>query len=168
MEQIKCVKYIEAYSLFLEECPPTKLWVYKAYGYVEKISGGIIIRFVKKVSDDDREDNFVVNGYLIPDEALISEHQIPYLSELSSLIEGVSLDVVWTNIIKVTNTSNLSSSTQATKGILLKNESDYLVIKDPETATLEPFSVQNSNSKPTYIIIPKSLILKININTDHE
>ncbi|MCX6738690.1 MAG: hypothetical protein NT098_01400 [Candidatus Parcubacteria bacterium] len=165
MDKITCIKYVEAYSEFSEDCPPTKLWVYKAYGYIEKTKEGIILRFVKKVSSDENlERDFVVEGYIIPNEALISENkEKPFLSSLNSLILGSPIGVVWVNLVKLKNTSEINIPIKGTRGILIKNENDYLVIMNPKTVTLEPFSVDNIDRKPTFSIIPKSLILKVDI-----
>ncbi len=167
MDKVSCIKYVEAYYEFSKDCPVAKLWVYKAYGYAEKSKGGIVLKFVKKVSEDENfERDFVVEGYFIPNEALISEDTAPYLSTLDSMELGSFIGIVWTNIVKLANSSDHRISTKRTKGVLIKNESDYLVIKEPETAALEPFFIEIPDRKPTYAIIPKSLILKV--DTIHE
>lgn len=52
-------------------------------------------------------------------------------------------------------------SKMETTGVLFKDEKDFLVIKDPISHNIETKKLHPENKKPTFLIIPKQLIVSM-------
>lgn len=71
---------------------------------------------------------------------------------------------MWDDIVFVQNDLRNECSRMYTEGVIFQNNSDHIVIKDPETIRTHPLPIKNHPKvKPVYYIIPKSIITEFEI-----
>lgn len=169
MDKIYNIKYVDASYSYEKKIKQTKLDLYEAYGYVKKNKNNIIIIFIKKrkigVGKIINRKESVPMGLVIPDTALILTSRV-YKNEIMKNVSiNSSISVTWRDVVHVENLPRYDCSIMYTEGILVKIESDYVVLKDPKTIRTYPTPVKNhpGSGLPTCLVIPISFITDIEV-----
>ncbi|TSC55092.1 MAG: hypothetical protein LiPW30_558 [Parcubacteria group bacterium LiPW_30] len=170
MDKIYNIKYVDASYSYEESINQTKLDLFEAYGYVEKNKNNIVITFIKKhgISEEkqnhDKEVN-IINGLVIPDTSLASISSAYKTNILDNIKINYAVSVTWRDVVHVENLPRYDCSVMYTEGILVKIESDYVILKDPKTIRTYPTPVKNhpGSGLPTYLVIPISFITDIEV-----
>ena len=169
MDKIYNVQYVDAYYTHTKTIGKTKLSLHNAHGYVEENNGNIIIVFIRKKNVSIRNTietrENIVKGLVIPNTALVSVVTSPKASIIKNVILGTQVTVTWRDIVYVANLPRYDCSVLRTDGHLFRIEKDHIVLKTPKTVRIYPSPIKNhpEGDIPTYLIIPISFILNIEI-----
>lgn len=167
MNDIYNIKYIDAYYLYDKECPKTELSIHEAYGYLQEYNGSLILEFIKNIksesgikSNDHKSD--ILKGLIIPEKSVFSVSQVFKILELENMKINSKVSIKWSDVVYIANQPIRECSIMETVGIIEKIGNDHLVIKDPDTKRIYPLpDKKHPDHKPTYYVIPKSLIIEI-------
>ena len=166
MKKFSNVHYVDAYyGLEEQENLTTELPHNDAFGQITKgKNNSTIVHFIDKVIKEDYlNDNTIISGLILPARSIISKSKNGFIEGLESLKVGQSVSVTWEDVVHVANNKRNDCSILYTEGIISKNNSDHLVIQNPETIRTHPLPIQNHPKvRPIYYVIPKSFITSIN------
>lgn len=168
MEKIYNIKYVDAYYTYAKSIGKIKLSHHEAYGYVEKNADSLIIFFIKRRGSSSKKTigkkENIVKGLVIPDKALVSVADTYKTDILKNVKEGMSVAIMWRDMVYVANVSRYDCAIMYTEGVLVKAGGNYFVLKDPETIRIHPKPVENHPvKKPRYYIIPTSLVTEVTV-----
>ncbi len=174
IEKTYNAEYVDAYCSYtktITKINGTSLLVCNAYGFVERNGDNIIIVFIKKhrssVKKLIRGKGKIIEGLVIPDTSLVS-HIKKHKKKDSKILKNISINssvsVVWRDVVHVANMAVHNCFTMYTEGILIRIESDHIVLKNPETIRAEPPPIKNHPlERPNFYIIPIGFIKDISI-----
>lgn len=146
----------------------TSVYLFNAYGYVERHGDDIVVAFIKKkgipLKETIEKKEKIAAGLIIPDAALLST-VCPFSH---SVLKGIKINsrvaVTWRDISVVLGSSRYDCAIMCTEGTLHKIEKDHIVLKDTETIRIHPMPVKNHPAgKPLWYTIPISFINDIEI-----
>jgi hypothetical protein len=159
MNQFSKIEYTDAYYILEEpDILQTKLPKNEAFGYVEKNENNIVVHFIIKKDSKASSNIKIVMGLVLPISSIYTQK---YLKELDDIKENSSVALTWKDVVFLQNDEIRGVSTMYTEGIVIQNNSDHLVIKNPETLRIKPEPVKNHPQvKPLYYVIPKSFIIE--------
>jgi hypothetical protein len=164
MEKISLVKYTDAYYIYGKECPPTKIPLHEAYGYVTKTYDVLLVEFIKlsQAENQKKENVNTVKGLIIPAQALISNSNHFVKNNLNDLTQQSKIAITWSDVVYIANVPRTDVSIMKSEGILEKNADDHIVLSHPKTFRIKPLPEERHPEKdPDYYVIPKSLILTV-------
>lgn len=159
MNQFSKIQYTDAYYILEEpDMLQTKLPKNEAFGYVEKNENTIVVHFIIKKDSKTLSNSKIVMGLVLPISSIDTQN---YLKELDDIKENSSVALTWEDAVFLQNDEIRGVSTMYTEGIVVQNNSDHLVIKNPETLRIKPEPVKNHPQvRPVYYVIPKSFIIE--------
>ena len=164
MKNIFCIQYVDAYYVYSEKRDQTFLKPHRAYGYVVPDPVSTIILFTIEKDKKYKKGEEIYEGLIIPTKAL-KPYQLKKFIALEKEIQncrGAHSAVIWLDVVHVGGLARSECAQMYTEGVLHRIEKDHIVIKNPETIRVYPAPVRNHpEKKPTFYIIPKSFIEKI-------
>lgn len=156
-----CLKYLDPYYGYDEISEDSKFAVHEACGYITLLDKVAIVEFLKEI---DSTDTHIVRGLIIPRGALLEEalHPKMDLNLEYSLNKDISLE--WLDVALVSETQRKEPSIMKTSGRVMRLDSNYLVIKNPNTVRTYPLPKRkHPEDTPAFIVIPYSLISKVSV-----
>jgi hypothetical protein len=159
MNKFSKIQYTDAYYILEEpDVLQTLLPKNEAFGYVEKKENTIVVHFILRKDSNDSLNAKMVMGLVLPISSIDTQN---YLKELDHIQENSLVALTWEDVVFLQNDEIRGVSTMYTEGIVIQNNSDHLVIKNPETLRIKPEPVKNHPQvKPLYYVIPKSFIIE--------
>lgn len=164
MGKISLVKYTDAYYVYADECPPTKLPLHEAYGYVTKTHDALLVEFIKlsPVEHQKKGNKDIVKGLIIPAQALLSNSNHFVINNLNDLTQQSKIAITWSDVVYTANVPRTDVSIMRSEGILEKNVDDHIVLSHPKTFRIKPLPQKpHPERTPDYYVIPKSVILAV-------
>lgn len=159
MNKFLKIQYTDAYFILEEpDVLQTLLPKNEAFGYIEKKENTIVVHFILKKDSKASPNAKIVMGLVLPISSIDTQN---YLKELDDIKENSSVALTWEDVVFLQNDEMRELSTMYTEGIVIQNNSDHLVIKNPETLRIKPEPVKNHPQvRPLYYVIPKSFIIE--------
>ncbi|MDP2692942.1 MAG: hypothetical protein Q8O88_04855 [bacterium] len=159
MKPIVAIRYRDALYYTRKEIKDFILPVYVAVGNLIVSKDYIIIYFTE-------EKNLPIRGILIPNEALsLEKKEKRVVVKIPNIINQTAREVgvFWKDIVYFENGKIPNKPTQMyTEGQFFLQTSDVIILKNPETLTIERGSMHNHpRVRPTFYTIPKVLITEI-------
>lgn len=157
--EIYRITYTDAYYTYRKKLGEEKLPHHEAYGYLERKDGSLLVTFIKRLKKENESP--MVEGLVIPEEALFSYIKNDQPKDISNFKEGDRVEVIWKDIVYVKNTWVKKSHRMCSRGILFNVKKDLIVLKKAKTARISPYLKKHPAKRPEYYIIPRSFIIDI-------
>lgn len=157
MTKIYSIKYFDSvFSYEKETSKNSELKIHECFGYVQDKKTYLQVSFIQ-CKIDSKKCN--IEGLLIPKNALISKRV-----KTKNIPIGSKIAITWEDIVHFKNTLPKKCPKMHTEGILIKQNKNYLIIKDPETIRINPKPIKNHpEQKPTFYKIHTPIIINIDI-----
>lgn len=158
MNPISAIRYTDAIYFTQKEIKYVRSKTYVAIGRLLVSKDFITISFTDK-------NNHALRGLLVPNEALILGIPLKFKRHDFSCKVGDEIGIFWKDIVYFENGKIPKNPTKTyTEGKFYSQDSDVVVIKDPETTSLTSRGTRNHpERKPSFYIIPKRLITGVEI-----
>ena len=165
MDTIANVKYVDAFYVYSTEILSSQLSIHEAHGYFKENIDNYTLTFIQGIDKSlPKSLHDIIRGLIIPKSALLSNIQNFNGKLFENLKLGSTVEIIWEDIVYMENSDRKEVSLMETLGSIEMIGDEQIVVKSPNTKRIKPLpSKDHPEKKPTFYVIPKSLIQSITI-----